>query len=173
MVLESFPLILKIKTFWSIKVKCYYSFSTSAHQDKNRKLSESHSVLSDSLRSHGLYNSWNSPGQNTGVGSLSLLQGIFPTQGLNPGLLQCRQILYQLSYQGSPQILKIGIIIPWPVTKQKPKGHSEVLQVIHAKSRKIVTWFQISVTPEIPCLTPHSPASKSTHTVEHSKHALS
>ena len=41
---------------------------------------------------------WNSPGQNTGVGSLSLLQGIFPTQGLNSGLPHCRQILYQLSH---------------------------------------------------------------------------
>ena len=48
--------------------------------------SESHSVVSDSLRSHGLYSPWNSPGQNTEVGSLSLLQGIFPTQGWNPGL---------------------------------------------------------------------------------------
>ena len=45
---------------------------------------------------------WNSPGQNTGVGSLSLLQGIFPTQGSNPGLPHCRQILYQLSHKGSP-----------------------------------------------------------------------
>ena len=54
----------------------------------------------DSLRPHGLYSPWNSPGQNTGVGSLSLLQEIFPTQGLNPGLSQCRQILYQLSHQG-------------------------------------------------------------------------
>jgi len=45
---------------------------------------------------------WNSPGQNTGVGSHFLLQGIFPTQGSNPGLLHCRQILYQLSHQGSP-----------------------------------------------------------------------
>ena len=44
----------------------------------------------------------NSPGQNTRVGSLSLLQGIFPMQGSNPGLLHCRQILYQLSHQGSP-----------------------------------------------------------------------
>ena len=43
---------------------------------------------------------WNSPGQNTGVGSLSLLQGIFPTQGLKPGLPHCRQILYQLSHKG-------------------------------------------------------------------------
>ena len=40
--------------------------------------------------------------KNTGVSSLSLLQGIFPTQGSNPGLLRCRQILYQLNYQGSP-----------------------------------------------------------------------
>ena len=45
---------------------------------------------------------WNSPGQNTGVGSLSLLQGIFPTKELNWGLLHCRQILYQLSCEGSP-----------------------------------------------------------------------
>ena len=62
--------------------------------------SESHSVLSDSLRPHGLYSPWNSPGQNTGVGNLSLLQGIFPTQESNGGLLHCRQILYQLSNQG-------------------------------------------------------------------------
>ena len=49
---------------------------------------------------------WNSPGQNIGVGSLSLLQGIFPTLGSNPGLPHCRQILYQLSHQGSPRILE-------------------------------------------------------------------
>ena len=48
--------------------------------------SESDSVVSNFLGSHGLYSPWNSPGQNTGVGSLSLLQGIFPTQGSNPGL---------------------------------------------------------------------------------------
>ena len=68
------------------------------------KESKSHLVVSDSLLSHGLYGPWNSPGQNTGVGSLSLLQKIFPTQGLNPGLLHCRRILYQLSYQGSPLV---------------------------------------------------------------------
>ena len=43
-----------------------------------------------------------SPGKNTGVGCSALLQGIFPTQGLNPGLPHCRQILYHLSHQGSP-----------------------------------------------------------------------
>ena len=62
------------------------------------KWSKNCSVVSDSLRHHGLYISWNSPDQNTGVGSLSLLQGIFPTQGSNPGLPHCRRILSQLSY---------------------------------------------------------------------------
>ena len=52
------------------------------------------SVMSNSLQSHGLYSPWNSPGQNTGVGSLSLLQGIFPTQGSKPGLPHYRKILY-------------------------------------------------------------------------------
>ena len=64
--------------------------------------SESRSVLSNSLPLHGLCSPWNSPGQNTGVGSLSLLQRIFPTQGSNLGLQHCRQILHQLSYKGSP-----------------------------------------------------------------------
>ena len=58
--------------------------------------------MSNSLRPHGLYSPWNSPGQNIGVSSLSLLQWIFPTQELNKGLLHCRWILYQLSHQGSP-----------------------------------------------------------------------
>jgi len=52
------------------------------------------------------YSPWNSPGQNIGVGSLSLLQRIFPTQGSNPGLPHCRRILYQLSHKGSPKILE-------------------------------------------------------------------
>ena len=62
---------------------------------------ESHSVVSDSLWPHGLHSPQNSPGQNTEVGSLFLLQGIFPNQGSNPGLLHWRQILYQLSHKGS------------------------------------------------------------------------
>ena len=68
--------------------------------------SESCSVVSDFFRPHRLYSLWNSPGQNTGVGSLSFLQGIFPTQGSNTGLPQCRQILYQLSHKGSPTEVK-------------------------------------------------------------------
>ena len=66
--------------------------------------SESRSVVSDSLRPHGLYIPRNSPGQNPGVSSLSLLQGIFPTQGLNPGLPHYRRILYQLSQKSTGQV---------------------------------------------------------------------
>ena len=61
--------------------------------------SECHSVVSNSLVP---YSPRNCPGQNTGVGSLSLLQGIFPTQGSNPGVPHCSQILYQLNHRGSP-----------------------------------------------------------------------
>ena len=75
--------------------------------------SASRSVMSDALQPHGLHSPWNSPGQNTGVGSLSLLQGIFPTQGSNSGLLHCRQILYQLSHQGSP--VSMGVFTKSPV----------------------------------------------------------
>ena len=78
------------------------------HHDHGEKWNESEncSFVSDSLRPHVLYNPWNSPADNTGVGSLPLLQGIFPTQGSNPGLLHCRWIIYQLSHQGSPRILE-------------------------------------------------------------------
>ena len=56
---------------------------------------------------HGLHSPWNSPGQNTGLGCLSLLQGILPTQGLNPGLPHCGQILlYQLSHNKTYRSIK-------------------------------------------------------------------
>ena len=67
---------------------------------------ESHSVVFDFLQPHGLYSPWNSLGQNIGVGSLSLLQGIFPTQESNPFLLHCRCVLYQLSHKGNPNVLQ-------------------------------------------------------------------
>ena len=78
--------------------------------------SESHSAVSNSLQSHGLYSPWNSLGQNTGVGSLSLLQGIFLTQESNQGLLNCRRILYQLRYQGSPW--NNGLVQNWESTSR-------------------------------------------------------
>ena len=74
------------------------------HGQKIESEVKNHSVMSNSLQPCGLYSPWNSPGQNTGVGSCSLLQGIFPTQGSNPGLPHYRHILYQLSHQGIPRI---------------------------------------------------------------------
>ena len=67
------------------------------------------------LRPHGLQPArllcpWDSPSRNTGVGCHALLQGIFPTQGSNPGLLHCRQILYQLSHQGSPILVALPVL---------------------------------------------------------------
>ena len=73
----------------------------SLSQGVNESENESCSVVLDSLQPHRLYSPWNSPGEKTGVGSLSLLQGIFPTQESNQGLLRCRRILYQLNYQGN------------------------------------------------------------------------
>ena len=62
---------------------------------------------------------WNSPGQNTGVDTLSLFQGIFPTQGSNPGLPHCRQILYQLSHREAQQYWG-GLPIPSPADLPNP-----------------------------------------------------
>ena len=101
--------------------------------------SESSSLVSDSLRPHGLYSPWNSPGQNTGVGSLSFLQGTFPTQGLNPGLLHCRWILYQLSRKGSPRILE-WVTYPLSSGSSRPQDLNQVL--LHCR------WFLYQLSYE-------------------------
>ena len=94
--------------------------------------SESHSDVTNSLWPHGLYSPWNSPGQNTEVRSLSLLQGIFPTQGSHLGLLHLRQILYHLSYLGSPSSEQMGEL--WQVSHQQLIGWFRVLLANN-------TWF--------------------------------
>ena len=103
---------------------------------------------------------WNSPGQTTGVGGFSLLQGIFPTQGLKPGLPNCRWILYQLSHKGSPRILEwvaypfcSGTSQPWNRTgvscisggfftnwaiRKAQKGHGWCVNWWHDKSECVL-----------------------------------
>ena len=99
-------------TSWTVACQVPLSMGFSGKNTGGRcrfllqQCSESCSVMSDFLRPHRLHSSRNSLGQNTGMGSLSLLQGIFPTQGSNPGLPHCKQILYQLSHQGSPTEVK-------------------------------------------------------------------
>ena len=92
--------------------------------------SESRSVMFNSLWPHGLYSPWNSPGQNTGVGNLSLLQAIFPTQGSNPGLLHCRRILYQLSHNGSPRILGC---VAYPFSREMLWIHGSTQGLLHCR----------------------------------------
>ena len=68
---------------------------------------------------HGILRPWDPPGKNTRVGCHFLLQGIFPTQGSNPGLLHCRQILYHLSYEEN-LLLNISMFqmgLPWWLSK--------------------------------------------------------
>ena len=66
-----------------------------------------------------------SPRKNTGVGNCSPLQGMFPTQGSNPGLLHCKQILYQLSHQENPRILK-WVAYPFSSGSSQPKNRTGV-----------------------------------------------
>ena len=90
--------------------------------------SQSRWVVSDSLRPYRLYSPWYSLGPNTEVGSLSLLQGIFPTQGSIPGLPHCRRILYQLSHKGGPRILE-WVRYPFSSGSSKPKNRTRVFWI--------------------------------------------
>ena len=90
------------------------------------KWSESRSVVSNSLQPMNCSSCpRNSPGQNTGVGSLFLFQGIFPTQGSNPGLLHCGHIVYQLNHQGSPRILE-WVAYPFSSGSSQPRRWTRV-----------------------------------------------
>ena len=88
------------------------------------KIAQSYPTLCNPMDLY-IYSPWNSPGQNTRVGSLSLLQEIFPTQGSNPGLLHCRRILYQLSHQGSPRILE-WVAYPFSNGSAEPRNQTGV-----------------------------------------------
>ena len=91
----------------------------------------SHSVMSNSLWSHGLQPArllcpWDSPGKHTGVGCHFLLQSIFPTQESNPGLLHHRQILYRLSHQGSHFAFCAPLLLFYPYFLQSPSNRPHV-----------------------------------------------
>ena len=106
---EGHSSILSVCTFWLLQPQGFYLVNpifpiykhththTHTRKWKWKLFSRVHLFVTS-------YSPWNSSGQNTGVGSLSFLQGIFPTQRLNRGLLHCRQIFYQLSHKGSPYI---------------------------------------------------------------------
>ena len=69
-----------------------------------------------------------SPGNNTRVGCQALLQGIFPAQGLYPGLSHCRWILYHLSHQGSPRKLQ-WVAYPFSSGSSQPRDRTQVSSI--------------------------------------------
>ena len=103
--------------------------------------------MSNSLRPHGLYSPWNSPGQNSRVGGLSLLQGIFPTQGSNPGLPHCRQILYQLSHKGSPRVE-----VNWPFRTKGTKTQQAALPELPRDDKQLPKCRETHARQVIPLL---------------------
>ena len=103
------------------------SVNPSTQIDRSRSVNSSVCLT---LRPHGLKLTrllcpWNSPGKDTGVGSHSLLQGIFLIQRWNLGLLHCRQILHHLSHQGSPWIL-VWVAYPFSRGNSWPRSQSRV-----------------------------------------------
>ena len=91
------------------------------------------------------YSPWGSPGQNTRVGSLSLLQGIFPTQELKSGLMHCSQIIYQLSHKGSPRILE-WVAYPLSGGSSWPRNQTGVSCIA---GRFFTNWAMVNVLSEI------------------------
>ena len=110
--------------------------------------SESCLVMSNSLQPHGQFSPWNYPNQNTGVGSLSLLQGIFPIQGSNLGLLHCKWILDQLSHKGSPRILE-WVAYCLSSGSSRPRNRTGVSCVT---GRYFTNWAIRDVLPLLKCL---------------------
>ena len=101
----------------------------------------SRSFTSNSLWPHGQYSPWNSLSQNTGVGSHSLLKGIFWSQGSNPGLLHCRWISYQLSHKGSP----VALLNWWWAPSTQAMIFSSRSCLRHAKKKSVISWKKISL----------------------------
>ena len=110
-------LVSKLAGYWSrgghasMGVGCTWEISVPSAQfcfEPETEVKGKFAQSCQTLHPHGLWPArllcpWNSPSKNTGVNSCSILQGIFPTQGSNSGLLHCRQILYHLSHQGKPK----------------------------------------------------------------------
>ena len=106
--------------------------------------SENHSVVFNSFQLHGLYSPWDSPGQNIGVSNLSFLQGIFPTQGSNPGPPHCRWFLYQLSHKWSLRILE-WVACPFSSGSSQPRNQTIVSCIAGGFFLSTELWENISI----------------------------
>ena len=122
--------------------KVGHDWATNTFTSTLMKWSESHSVVTDSL--------WPQILQASGVGSLSLLQGIFPTEGLNPGLLHCRWILYWLSHKGSLRILE-WVAYPFSRGSSWPRNQTRS-PALQADSLPTELWGKLHYHPKIQIL---------------------
>ena len=110
------------------------------------------SIMSDPLQLHGLWPnrllcSWDFPGKNTGVDSHFLLQGIFPSQGWNPGLLDCRQIYYYLKHWGSHNLTFTFISIPKKGNARECSNYHTIALISHVSKVKLKI-LQASARPQ-------------------------
>ena len=116
--------------------------------------------MSDSLRPHGLYSPWNSPGQNTEWVALPFSRGSSQPRDPNPGLLHCRQILYQLSHKGSPRtdssVAELCLTICDPMDWSTPGF--PVHQQLPELAQTHILWVGDAIQPFHPLLSPSPPA---------------
>ena len=123
------------------------------------------SVMSDSLRPRGLQLTRvlcprGFSRQEYGVGCHALLQGIFPTQGSNPGLMHCRQILYLLSHQESPRILE-WVAYPFSSGSSRPRNQTGVSCIAGGFLQREACKLQLEKSPHAGTKTQHSPKYQS------------
>ena len=117
-----------------------------------RKWKWSHSVVSDSLRPNGLLPTrllrpWDFPGKNTGVGCHFLLKGIFPTQGLNPDLPYCRQMLYSLSHQGNWALSQFCHSPLSPSSRDCSSSSPSAIRVVASAYLRLLTFLRAILIP--------------------------
>ena len=125
-----------------------------------RVIGEGRSVMSDSLWPRGLYSPWNSPGQNTEWVALPFSRGSSQPRDPNPGLLHCRQILYQLSHEGSPRtdssVAELCLTICDPMDWSTPSF--PVHQQLPELAQTHIHWVGDAIQPFHPLLSPSPPA---------------
>ena len=132
--------------FLYLYVFCFLSSVLIFYLSGKEKVVQSRLTLCNPL-DYTVYGIWNSPGQNTGMGSLSLIPRIFPTQGSNTGLTHCRRILYQLADKGSPRIQQWVAYpffrgLPDPGIEQKSRALQAVCLPIELLGKPFVSLYK-------------------------------
>ena len=124
--------------------------------------------MPDCLRPHGLYSPWSSPGQNTGVGSYSLLQGIFPTQGSNPGIPHCKEDSLPVEPPGKPKNFGVGSLSFLQqifLTQESNQGLLHCMRILHQLSYQGSPKCEVKVKAAQSCPTLCDPMDYAVHRI--------